>query len=330
MNSNTFGTPARRRAMLGTALLACAATALLAGCDPQSPSAPAPSTAPTTAASASTAPSAAAVPGTFYFLKEAGSGQAVVRLRGGVAEQAWTTDGGTCPGNSVVVSPDGKHLAWVKDAGDTTGSTGTLTITDASGRARETVKQVSCLGSSSIRWAADSATLYVTLLADGKETRGRVALATGRFSAMSHADWTAASRPASPFRGVIADGKLTVTKADGSAPRSVDYQDPNGMDAIVLGVSHDGRLAAASVGAGDPSRQLGVAAVIDMTTGKPVEFTVGKVDRVYFQPDGTMIVQVGGAQPVLYHLAADGRVIAQAPVSDAKLAGASLFQAVIG
>ncbi|GAB4056486.1 hypothetical protein [Catellatospora paridis] len=324
MSSTTFGTPIRRRAILHAALLACAATALLTACDPQSSS-----TAPTTAPSVPITPFAA-VPGTFYFLKEAGGGQAVLRLRGGVAEQAWTTDGGTCPRDSVVVSPDGKHLAWVKDAGDTTGSTGTLMIADGSGRARETVKQVSCLGSNSIRWAADSATLYVTLLADRKETPGRVAVATGRFAAMKTADWTTASRPAAPFQGVITGGKLTVTKVDGTAPRSVDYRDPNGMDAIVLGVSYDGRLAAASVGTGDPGRRLGVATVVDMTTGKPVEFAVGKVDRVYFQPDGTMIVQVGGAQPVLYHLAADGRVIAEAPLSDAELAGAMLFQAVVG
>lgn len=323
MNSTTSGAPIRRRALLGTTLLACVATALLAACDPQSPAAPASSAAPTGATSASVA----AAPGTFYFLKEAGDDQSVVRLRGRVAEQAWTIDGGECARNSVVASPDGKHLAWVKGGGDTTG---TLVIADASGPARETVKQVSCLGSNSIRWAADAADLYVTLLADGKETPGRVAVATGRFTAMKLADWTAASRPAAPFQGVIKGGKLTVTKVDGTAPRSVAYQDPNGMDAIVLGVSYDGRLAAASVGAGDPNRRLGVAAVIDMTTGKPVEFAVGKVDRVYFQADGSMIVRAAGAQPVLYHLGSDGRVLAQTPLTGAELAGATLFQAIGG
>lgn len=332
MISISFGTPVRRRAVLGTALLACAATALLAACDPQSPVTAEPTGMPSSNAPvAATTVQSGIVPGSFYFLKEDGDRSAVLRIRGGVAERAWTIRGEACPVNSVVVSPDGKNVAWVKDAGDNTGSTGTLVITDATGQSNEFVKQVSCLGSDAIRWSADSTTLYVTRSADRKDSRGRVDLATARFSPMSQADWNAATRPAAGYRGMVDNGKLTVTKADGTAPRSVAYRDPNGMDdVVVLGVSYDGRRAAVGTGAGDPSRRLGVASVIDMTTGKPVEFAVGKVDRVWFQPDGTTIVRTAGAQPVLYHLAADGREIARAALSEAELTGAMLFQAVIG
>ncbi|MFD0595218.1 hypothetical protein ACFQZ4_24995 [Catellatospora coxensis] len=108
------------------------------------------------------------------------------------------------------------------------------------------------------------------------------------------------------------------------------YETEHGLDAVVLGVSHDGRYAAVSTDAGDPSRRLHVADVIDMTSGRPVTFPVGEASSVWFLPDGSLVVGVSGDPRKVYRLDADLRVVAQFTVDKAQLGNRMLVQAAFG
>ncbi|GAA1366550.1 hypothetical protein [Catellatospora chokoriensis] len=237
--------------------------------------------------------------------------------------------GDRCPWNSVAVSPDGAQVAWVVGTDQSDGS-GDLMVADThAGEAHKMATGVLCEGSRALVWARDSRRLFVGTLGHAA-TVGVVDTAGGAFTPMEPQAWKEAETLASgPFRGSVRDGLLTVTRADGTDPRSVAYRDEHDMDAVVLGVSADGRFAAVSTGAGDPSRRVYVAAVVDMTTGKPVEFAVGKVNQAWFQADGSMVVRVAGDAGTFYRLNPDRRLIAEIPVESA-LTNAMPFQAVFG
>lgn len=236
-----------------------------------------------------------------------------------------------CPWNTITVSPDGRRVAWVVGADDPSGSSGDLMIADtAGGTAQKRGSRALCLGSRALVWTPDSTRLYTAKL-DDAGTVGVVDATTGKFSPMAHEAWKEAETLATgPFRGVVNDGRLTVTKADGSAPRSVAYEPEHGMEVVVMAVSQDGRYASVSSGGSDPSRQLNAAAVIDMTTGRPVEFPVGKVARVWFQADGSLAVGVAGQPAVLYRLDPELRVVAEITIDDAGLKNRLPFQVVFG
>ncbi|MFC7247372.1 TolB family protein [Catellatospora aurea] len=235
-----------------------------------------------------------------------------------------------CPWQSVTVSPDGRRVAWVVGA-DGVSSGGDLMIADTrGGTPQKRGSGVLCLGTGNVVWSPDSTRLYVGKL-DNAGTVGVVDAGSGKFSPMEREAWKEAQSLATgPFRGVLGDGRLTVTKADGTAPRSVPYETEHGLSAVVLGVSHDGRYAAVSTEAGDPSRRLYVADVIDLTSGQPVAFGVGKVSAVWFQPDGSLVVQVNGDPDKVYRLDADLRVVAEFTVDKAQFRNRTLFQGVIG
>ncbi|GAB4056485.1 TolB family protein [Catellatospora paridis] len=236
-----------------------------------------------------------------------------------------------CPENSVTVSPDGRQVAWVVTADDPSSLSGDLMIADVQGGAvQKRGTNVLCLGTRSLVWTPDSTRLYVSKLGN-EATVGAVDAATGKFSPMEHDAWKEAETLATgPFRGTVHDGRLTVTKADGTAPRSVAYRSEHDTDVVVMAVSQDGRLATVSVGGSDPTRQLDVADVIDMTTGGPVEFPVGKVTRLWFQADGSMVVAVGGERGKLYRLDPDRQVVAEITVDRAELKNRLPFQVVLG
>ncbi|BCJ71733.1 hypothetical protein CS0771_12770 [Catellatospora sp. IY07-71] len=323
---------------LAVTLLAGAAGVALAvvdrgGSAPVAPGASASVTAsPSLAPSPSAPPAAAFEPGTVYFVNGARSAKVdVYRLDigdcdlslplkcGSTATEVRTIvqGGDSCSSNSVVVSPDGRHLAWVNGDENGTGGglVGNLIIADlAGGNPRQVEPNVICGGGRALVWSADSASIHVRKMDD--TAQGTVDAASGRYTAQPREQWEEAVATALGFRGTIGGGKLTVAKADGSDSRSISYTDPNGMDAIVVGVSADGRYAAAGVGSGDPSRQLGVAAVLDMATGKRVKFSVGTVDWVAFRPDGSMVVTVAGKPNSLYYLDATLKVTAEVTVPD--------------
>lgn len=234
-----------------------------------------------------------------------------------------------CPRNSISVSPDGRRFAWVVAAGDPSGISGDLMVADTRGGTPEKRgTKVLCGGSRALVWTPDSTRLYVGKLSDAAEV-GVVDASTGKFTPMERTAWQEAETSATgPYRGTVHDGRLTVVKADGTAPRSVPYQDPYGMDAMVIGVSHDGRYAVVSVGVGDPSRQLIPAAVIDMSTGQPIRIPLDMtLERAWFHPDGSMVV---GAQGALYHLDAEFRVVAKTELDPALLPNGMPFQVVFG
>ncbi|GAA1608901.1 hypothetical protein ACFQY4_00335 [Catellatospora bangladeshensis] len=284
---------------------------------------------PSHAPSPSAPPAAAFEPGTVYFVKGAQSPKVeVYRLDIGDCDLSLPLKcastptklrtigqmSDSCPGNSVVVSPDGRHVAWVN--GDESGIAGDLIISDlAGGDPRQVEPNVICGGDHALVWSADSASIHIRKM-DGTGSVGTVGAESGVYAVQQQKEWDKAVAAALGFRGTIGNGKLTVTEADGSDPRSISYTDPNGLDAVVVGVSADGRYAAAGRGSGDPSRQLGVAAVLDMTTGKKVRFAVGTVDWVAFQADGSMVVTVAGKPDRLYYLDAALKVTAEVTVPD--------------
>ncbi|GIG02461.1 hypothetical protein [Catellatospora citrea] len=310
-----------------------------------------PATTPTVSPSGQvspTDPAAARVAGAYYLLRMAGDTKIELHVlhesyRCGTPdpgtcapdirpERLRTIDlqkGDHCPWNSVAVSPDGAQVAWVVGTGQSDGS-GDLMVADTRvGEAHKLATGVLCGGSRALVWTPDSRRLFIGKLGNAA-TVGTVDAAGGAFTPMEPQAWKEAETLASgPFRGSVRDGLLTVTEADGTAPRSVAYRDEHDMDVVVLGVSADGRFAAVSTGAGDPSRRVYVAAVVDMTTGKPVEFAVGKVNQVWFQADGSMVVRVEGDTGTLYRLDPDRRLIAEIPVESA-LMNAMPFQAVFG
>ncbi|WP_155369270.1 hypothetical protein [Catellatospora vulcania] len=305
----------------------------------------------TVAAPSPSAPSAQpTVTGDYYFLREAGAtklelhvlhesydcgtpapGTCVPDTRTEKLRTISIQAGDACPANSVTVSPDGRQVAWIVGADDPGNTSGDLMIADVrGGTPQKRGTRVLCAGTRALGWTPDSTRLYVGKR-DNAATVGAVDAATGRFTAMERDAWTEAETLATgQFRGSVQGGRLTVTKADGTAPRSVAYEDEHGMDVVVLGVSYDGRFATVSSGAGDPSRQLDVGAVVDMTTGRPVVFPVGKVARVWFQPDGSLALGVAGDPGRLYRLNADGQVVAEIPVDRAVFKKELPFQVAFG
>jgi hypothetical protein len=304
-------------------------------------------TATTTVAPQSPSPVRATVTGDYYFMRQSGNTKLELTVlresypcgtpEPGVCQPATRTEqlrtithpvDDACPWQSVTVSPDGRQVAWVVGADGLSGG-GDLMIADTrGGTPQKRGSRVLCLGTGNVVWSPDSTRLYVGKF-DNAGTVGTVDAGSGKFSPMEREAWKEAQTLATgPFRGVLLDGRLTVTKADGTAPRSVPYVTEHGLDAVVLGVSHDGRYAAVSTEAGDPSRRLYVADVIDLTTGRPVGFGVGKVSAVWFQPDGSLVVRVNGDPGKVYRLDTDLRIVAEFTVD--KAGNRTLFQAAFG
>ncbi|GHJ46643.1 hypothetical protein Cs7R123_39850 [Catellatospora sp. TT07R-123] len=263
--------------------------------------APQVSVAPSSAPSAR--PPAAEIGGSMYWFAFSGGANRLLALTGGqVRELRSLGPDDPCVGNSLRMSPDGATVAWVRGedllgelvVGGTTG-----------GPVRALATDVMCAG---LVWSRDGSKLFVQSGAGP----GVVAVSSGRFTPMEQQAWEQArGRELGGYVGTVGRRQLTVTRADGTEPRTVAYTPPNDGDSQVVSVSADGRYAAVGFPHGDPNTSPEVYAVIDMTTGQQVRFPMAGVDLVYFQPDGTVLA-ASGARHRIYRLAADFSVLAEA------------------
>lgn len=279
--------------------------------DPAVPVSPSASTsaAPPVSPTPSTRPPAAVLGGSAYWFTPAsgGSDRLMALVDGQVRELRSLGADEPCVRTSVRVSPDGATVAWVRGAGEDI--MGELVVgATTGGSARPLVTNVLCGG---LLWSRDGARLFVQ---GGATGQGVVTVSSGKFTPMARAAWDMArGQELDGYVGGVSGTELTVRRADGGDPRTVAYTPPHVGDTEVLSVSADGRYAAVGFPHSDPDTSPVVYAVIDMTSGQKVRFSMAGVDSVFFQADGTVVV-AAGARHRIYHLAADFSVLSEGPL----------------
>lgn len=281
-----MGSPLR---ITATAVL-CSTLVVLSACGAPASPAAAPSV---PAASPSPVP-AKKLTGAVVYLARKGNSLELHTVRGG-ADSTVTiaTDGGMCPYNSVVVSPDGQHLAWVSgvDGG------GKLVVSDPNGTNRRTLPVgVVCLGSTALVWTGPT---QLSVMPQGTSSqRVLVDITTGKTAskaddADAYSDdmaWEANLDPVHRKPEVFPVGNPGAARPYTYTPPADEAEHYDGWSA--RSVSVDGRYVAVGWNGTDPSRQLGTFAVVDTTTGAPVSLPVSdKVSSVHFLADGTVLVQ---------------------------------------
>jgi TolB protein len=246
--------------------------------------------------------------GTTYYIATDNSTAPVFRWKAGAARPERLPL--TVPGDEAVanvnVSPNGRYLSYVDYAAQ--GSP--LHVVDlATGRTMRTRQNTDgvCVEPA---WAPDSTRLLIGVTSAGQDNAnvGILDIRTGAFTRLAnriagcHLTWAADGKAIAFADG---DGKVFVTKPDGSRPRAIPG----------VGVGHPARppysfdLESASVGgarvalllndgsspAGDVVRDLYSNAILDTRTGKKAEVPVeGQLLQVVFRADGNMVIRLKG------------------------------------
>jgi len=148
-----------RRTSIALGLTTLVAAALT-GCGGSTPLPVVPG--PTTTAALSVPPSGTAAPqaldGTSFYFVRTDTAVLVVSVRGATVtllRQIESPADDSCPGNSVVISPDGQWLAWVTGVRTLGDITGTLTVVRLDGSSPHTVDNVICsLNESDWTWSS--------------------------------------------------------------------------------------------------------------------------------------------------------------------------------
>jgi hypothetical protein len=278
------------------AAMVCSVALALSACTTSSSPAP---TAPVSAAVSPLTARPMKLTGTAVYLARTDTDLVLHSVRGGTdtVTSASTGGGGVCPYNSVVVSPDGKRLAWVSTL-DISGK-GELVVSDVSG-ANLTILPVNsrCLGNNAVIWlVADQ----ISVTPSDRDGRVLVDSTTGKWLAEEDRISGAWSDDGAWLATVNGDGKpIVMPKGKPGAARPYAYTPPADQAEHYDGwsarsVSVDGRYVAVGWNGTDPSRQLGTFAVVDTRTGAVVNLPVqGDVSSVHFLADGTVLVRSAG------------------------------------
>lgn len=270
-----------------------------------------------TPAAPSARPTPSTVDGTAFYFRTTGTKTQVYSMTKGVVTlryriSAASTD--VCVGNSVIVSPDGKRLAWIEGP-----ATGTLTIATLDGAAPRTLGDVFCLLDDR-NWSDDSRTLSVIVDRGDLRQPTRVNAATGAVEPIAANDGTIWSANGA-FRAKRANdhSSFTVLTAAGAVVRTItNYTNDSGtMDRcgfLLRGLSDDGRYVAISPCSTDPSRNLGANYLFDTMTGKHVTLPLAHVDHIGFLGGGTVLLHgdASGTRTIAL-MSATATVIASRP-----------------
>jgi len=273
--------------------------AALAGCTtPTEPTGPTPA-GPTTTPPMVVPPTA--LNGTAYYAAYADDAVQVLSASGGTVRKHGRipfSDSDPCVVNSVVVSGDGRWLAWVvmEQGAPQGGIVGVLHISGLDAKNPITRKGVTCALVES-DWSAD----------------GRLAISQSPGDAVLIDPKTGATTPNPDAEGdvwsanrafrVKADpgAELAVQDARGATLNVVrdytnDYPSFDTCGYTVHGVSDDGRYVTIASCATDPSRILPAHTLLDTETGRPVTLPFAHIDDVRFLGDGTVIVRGGDTE----------------------------------
>ena len=316
-----------QRRLLSAATIALAAIGTAACSSPGTQAAGARTVSPSRSSPSPSSPSASPTPGlpaiggNAYFLATATSPVQVMVLRQGAVTVAATlpADATSCTHNSVIVSPDGKHLAWV--AGGSGNDQGTFTLADIDGtQIVKLTNPVSCLGPTAIIWPSQGIVEAHTAtgekmdfhVSNGLPVEGNPGEET---DAVWSADGAAIAGRDSQGRSLYA---ATVGRSGGNLHK-VTYSPPADQAAHWDGfaprsVSSDAAYLAVGWKGTDPSRQDGSFAIIDATTSQPVTLPEPEIAHAEFLADGTTLIESRGSAPTLDILDAGWHVTASVPL----------------
>jgi TolB protein len=309
---------ARRAAVVGTILAAVSGALLTAACTASRPAVPpGTSTAPAPSGAGAGQPAdaghAAGLSGWLYYVDRS-SGRLLRLTSSGLVQVLGA--GGT----NANVSPDGRRVASIDEAGD-------VLVADSDGAHQRTVFRGSTPAGYEPAWAPDSGRLLVVrALAGGMTVPGVVDVNTGGFTPLPHNPygihylWSADGGHLGYATGIC---QLGVAGIDGDNARlvpvigdrnpSVNPDRKRSCDPFSL--SPDGSRMAVDLHGGntedgDVGRNLSANAVIDTRTGASVRLPVtGTVTAVLFQPDGGMLVRTrSGATNLLTLISPTGTV----------------------
>jgi Tol biopolymer transport system component len=233
--------------------------------------------------------------------------------------------------SNVDVSPDGKRVSWVDEAGK-------LSVADVDGANQRTLPgtfEGLCWGPI---WAPDSRRL-TAMGADVGDKPGVLDVGSEKFTPLGelpgcHPLWSADGSTIA----VASDGQVVLMNSSGKERRAVPGVSGGANSkrgtADLASLSPDGRRLALLIKYpgdewGDVGRQLQVNAVIDTRTGRDIELPLGgrKLNQAVFQEDGTLIARVhSGNGYTLVLISADGRKITEA-AEPAALRGMTLLRA---
>jgi hypothetical protein len=263
-----------------------------------------------------TGPAPSAVDGTSFYFRTTGTQTQVYSMTKGkvTAHYRISTDSSDlCVGNSVIVSPDGRHLAWIVG----TSGTGRLTIATLDGASPRTLDNVMCLLDDR-QWSSDSQTLSVSVDRGDLRQPTNINAVTGAVEPTAVRDGTMwSANRAFQAKRAGDHATFTVSTAAGSPVRTItNYTNDDGgiqrCGFLLRGLSNDGRYVAIGPCSTDPSRNLGANYLFDTVTGKHVKLPLTGVDHIRFLPGDTVLVHGGAAGARAFVLmSATGTVIAR-------------------
>lgn len=281
-------------------------------------------TSPTAPASATAPAVPTALPGTLVYLDViAGKPITMTTVTDGVAHQ--TVFGTATHSNELyppMPSPDATRLAVVESPDPDNLAPGDLVIISAGGSRHTLAHNVVGAGGGVPVWSPDGK--QVTADVAGKPTvvdvtTGATTPAMPLAGGGGYLTWSANGQ----WRAYGGSTDVTVTAPDGTGAvkKSVaslpECQATAGCPTSVQAVSDDGRYVALGHMNSDPSHVNEAHLVLDMRTGKLVNLppvTNGGVDKIWFRPDGVMVVRTAISGKATFVLVrADGSTLASFP-----------------
>jgi hypothetical protein len=309
----------RRDAMVAAVAGAAVMVAIGAGgCTSTPTPTPTPSTSPTSTSAAVAAP--LAVPGTLVYLSVK-NGQPIVMttVTDGVAHQSSFGTATATDEYVLVPSPDATKLAAIESPDPGQVAPGDLVVI-ATGGARHKI-------ASNIRWGGGNVPVWTPdgqhLIADIGGRSSLIDITTGKATAAhpatgneNYLTWSDNGK----WRAYGGGTDVVVTAADGGGEisKSVaalpECEETAGCPTSVQAVSDDGRYVAVGHMNSDPSHVTEAHIVLDMQTGKTVALPNGNVEKIFFRPDGSMVVRTATGNKWTFLLVRrDGTTIATIP-----------------